>query len=65
METDQHRDTRRGERPLVPRTMGEEPQELNSAQDGKGKGGQAKGKGKDGKGKGKRGWKERWWKERQ
>ena len=32
---------------------GEEPQELNSAQDGKGKGGKAKGKGKDGKGKGK------------
>ena len=27
------------------------PQELNSAQDGKGKGGKAKGKGKDGKGK--------------
>ena len=54
------------EAPAGAQNSGEDgPQELNSAQDGKGKGGKAKGKGTYGKGKGKWGWKERGRKERQ
>ena len=51
MGTDLHRGMRHGEHPRMLKTVGDEPEELNSAQDGKGKGGEANGKGKDGKGK--------------